>query len=461
MTEPETIPQGTIKLGCGDTALPTSPTPPFADQEELKQFELIFSEGEMICKEGDDARDLYLLVEGQLDIIKRGKKITEINEPGAFFGELSFLLGTKRIASVVAAKATTVLRFPCTEKDALRRKYPDLAQRLNSLLAQRLHDTTTMAQGFRDLCDLMPDAAMITDPDLRVISWNRAAENLYGRSWELMRGKSIIEIYDNQAAFLQFMDEVTTHKAVAEKTLKINRPGEDWFFVSTSAKQLEDPGGDFQGYLLVSRDTTHLRKLEQKNRQITSWLAPLIVLLCLVTGGLLWRTIRPTPQPPSQVSTPIPLATHFIDGIQGDTAALRLALRPALAQRSTNLIPSVLAAYANAFQPDRLGISGLLVLNADRLTLGIYPPTTNTKGPALGDTYEGELFAGTPDSPEDHPVIYLVSRPDLPGRQGVDLLVPLEKTASGVKSWLAYRLEMPFIETTFNLSLKDLAEIKL
>ncbi|MGD9383869.1 MAG: cyclic nucleotide-binding domain-containing protein, partial [Desulfobacterales bacterium] len=61
-----------------------------------------FEKGKVIFFEGDDTQDLFILVSGHIDILKGKKKIVEITEKGSLFGEMSFLLGTQRTATVKA-----------------------------------------------------------------------------------------------------------------------------------------------------------------------------------------------------------------------------------------------------------------------------------------------------------------------------------------------------------------------
>lgn len=244
--------------------------------------------GTVLMQEGEQANSLYILIEGRVDVIKGGKKIHEISEPGAFFGELAFLLGTVRIASVITAAAETrFLRLPNEAAERIWREVPEFAWELARTIARRLHETTSVAQGFREFCDRMPDAAIMLDPKQRVISWNRAAEQLYGRSWDQMHGQPIEAIYDNQASFQQFMTILKQSNSISEKILKIDHPSKQWIFVSTSTRVLRDPEGNIQGYLFVGRDATTQQTLEKKHRRTKQRLLPGLLFLALALGWLL------------------------------------------------------------------------------------------------------------------------------------------------------------------------------
>lgn len=255
---------------------------------DLQRFAQTCPAGTVLMQEGDQANSLYILIEGCLDVVKGGKKIHEISEPGAFFGELAFLLGTVRIASVITAAAETrFLCLPNEEAERIWREVPEFAWELARTIARRLHETTSVAHGFREFCDRMPDAAIMLDPNHRVLSWNRAAEQLYGRSWDQIHGQPIEAIYENQASFKQFMTILEQSNSVSEKILKIDHPSKSWIFVSTSTRVLRDPEGNIQGYLFVGRDATTQKTLEKKHRLTKHRLLPGLLFLALALGWLL------------------------------------------------------------------------------------------------------------------------------------------------------------------------------
>ena len=59
---------------------------------ELLQYMVSFEAGQIIFTEGDESEDLFILISGELEILKGNKKISEINRPGELFGEMSVLL---------------------------------------------------------------------------------------------------------------------------------------------------------------------------------------------------------------------------------------------------------------------------------------------------------------------------------------------------------------------------------
>ena len=64
------------------------------DNSDLAEYITSFKKGDIIFLEGDESLDLYILVSGNLDVLKGNKKIAEISHSGDLFGEMSVVLTT-------------------------------------------------------------------------------------------------------------------------------------------------------------------------------------------------------------------------------------------------------------------------------------------------------------------------------------------------------------------------------
>ena len=158
------------------------------DNPDIEKFIVNYQTGQVLFLEGDDTQDLYILISGHLDIFKGDKKISEVSGRGTSFGEISFFLGENRTATVKAKSDVKAVRLPKKEIADFLEKFPAEAREITKHLARRLHETSQVLYGLKDICDQLPDAVLMTDKKGKILSWNRAAEKLYGRSVPARQG---------------------------------------------------------------------------------------------------------------------------------------------------------------------------------------------------------------------------------------------------------------------------------
>ena len=95
----------------------------------------------VILVEGEASGRLYVLKEGTIEVTRGDTVIAVVDVPGAFFGEMSGLLGKPHSATVRAISASVVYAFE--DSAAFLRSHPEIAFSVARLLAQRLHAATT------------------------------------------------------------------------------------------------------------------------------------------------------------------------------------------------------------------------------------------------------------------------------------------------------------------------------
>ena len=62
-----------------------------------------YKEGDIVLKDGELGKGFCILESGSLEVVREGRTLSEIDQPGSIFGELSEILGMKRDA-VIRAK---------------------------------------------------------------------------------------------------------------------------------------------------------------------------------------------------------------------------------------------------------------------------------------------------------------------------------------------------------------------
>jgi CRP-like cAMP-binding protein len=93
--------------------------------------------GETIFKEGDAAKELYVIQSGQVEI-QIGNRLLDTLETNDLFGEMALIDGAPRSATAIAK--TDVALVPMSKKDflALVSRAPSFALDVMSMLARRL-----------------------------------------------------------------------------------------------------------------------------------------------------------------------------------------------------------------------------------------------------------------------------------------------------------------------------------
>jgi CRP/FNR family cyclic AMP-dependent transcriptional regulator len=102
--------------------------------------ETSFPPGKQVICEGETTGRLYVLVDGQLDVVKGGAVVASVTEPGSVLGEMSALLGQPHTATVCAVANSRVYEFD--DAASFLRSQPNLALLIAEVLARRLSDAT-------------------------------------------------------------------------------------------------------------------------------------------------------------------------------------------------------------------------------------------------------------------------------------------------------------------------------
>jgi ribosome-associated toxin RatA of RatAB toxin-antitoxin module/CRP-like cAMP-binding protein len=100
--------------------------------------------GEVLVREGDDDHHFYLIVRGKLGVIKSFGTPEQVTlntlATGDFAGELSWLDGSRRYASLVAMDDTRVLGLEREKLEALLDTDPRLVYRVMRAIVRAVHD---------------------------------------------------------------------------------------------------------------------------------------------------------------------------------------------------------------------------------------------------------------------------------------------------------------------------------
>lgn len=117
------------------TTITKEALPAYLVNPDIEKYE----DKDVIIREGNKDIDFFKLIHGALIVVKGGKIIAEIVQPGEYFGEMSAITGELRSASIISKGRSVIKRFPGDKIYELIEKYPDVAKHLFEVIANRLN----------------------------------------------------------------------------------------------------------------------------------------------------------------------------------------------------------------------------------------------------------------------------------------------------------------------------------
>jgi len=99
--------------------------------------ELDLPAGKEMATQGDRGREFFVLLKGEADVTKDGRKISTMRE-GDFFGEIALVTKMPRTATVTATSAVDVLVITERAFDNLLKTTPEIGRSVAEALAERV-----------------------------------------------------------------------------------------------------------------------------------------------------------------------------------------------------------------------------------------------------------------------------------------------------------------------------------
>jgi CRP/FNR family cyclic AMP-dependent transcriptional regulator len=100
-----------------------------------------FESGADLLCEGKTSGLVYILIDGEVEILKGDIQINVVSDPGAIFGEISVLLGIPNSATVRAVTPCTA--YLVNDGESFLQSHQQIAYQLSKLLAQRVYRLTS------------------------------------------------------------------------------------------------------------------------------------------------------------------------------------------------------------------------------------------------------------------------------------------------------------------------------
>ena len=425
------------------------------NQPDMQQYAKTFAPGETLFLEGDYSQDMYILVSGKLDIYKGDKKIAELADPGTTAGELSYLFGSKRTATIKALNNVEAIMVPADHIKNVLRKYPPISHEITLRLAKRLEETTKIMHGLREFNDQLPDAIIMADKERNILSWNQAAEKLHGRTWKQMKGYPLADLYQNPQAYEQFVSDVQAGNSLREKELVVKHPDGNKRFVSTSTTVLYDGHHNVEGFIFLSRDVTNIKDLEKKYKRTKRWLIPLVAFSCVAMISLFFTF--PYLSRGSRILD-YKKATFETRIIQ-DSQNLSNSIVSYLAVENFTAIKGIMQIYFENENPEHFGINGLAILDRNKKVKSAYSTKMRDKAAIIDSSYSGIKFKGDEEAAYKLLTLFRSDKEHRMGTKGVEIAYEIRQENGEITNWLIFQLEMEHLDREYGIDTKILSKL--
>lgn len=140
--------------------------------------ERLFEPGEVLLAEGGTDEMLYVLAEGEVEVLKGEMQVNTQSEPGAIFGELAVLLDIPHTATVRAVSPSRT--YVVGHAGDFLRSHPDLIFQLAILLAKRLNSITTYLVDLKSQFEDQQDHLGMVGEVLETLLHQQAEEHIPG-----------------------------------------------------------------------------------------------------------------------------------------------------------------------------------------------------------------------------------------------------------------------------------------
>jgi len=116
-------------------------------RKELLQLERVCEDlevqpGRVLCKEGEIGREFFVLVDGKVQVIRKGRRVATLTG-GDFVGEISLVTELPRTATVTAETPVRLFVLTSREFHAVLDRNPKVERKVLRALARRLAETSS------------------------------------------------------------------------------------------------------------------------------------------------------------------------------------------------------------------------------------------------------------------------------------------------------------------------------
>lgn len=114
------------------------------DNDIIFKYGKIFEKDDFIIKEGEDSKDVFLILKGRVIVVKEVntiKKVLAVLGPGDIIGEMSFFESMSRSASCIADSRVIAIAFTAETFTEIYKVHPRWFEQILSSLSERIVNT--------------------------------------------------------------------------------------------------------------------------------------------------------------------------------------------------------------------------------------------------------------------------------------------------------------------------------
>jgi CRP-like cAMP-binding protein len=205
-------------------------------KDPVKDSSANYTAGDTIFAQGDLGTDMYIIQEGEVDIIKHinneSHHLSHL-ERGDFFGEMALLENAPRTADAVAKSDVKVLVINGSRFDEMLRKNPEIAVRIIRKYSKRLREANSLLERLVgrpvDSDQMALDSTMMAQPEKA--ARHRLVDLATGTAFFFNTGdETTIGRADPVTGILPDIDltAVDTNRSVSRRHAKIIKSGADY-----------------------------------------------------------------------------------------------------------------------------------------------------------------------------------------------------------------------------------------
>ena len=207
-----------------------------AGKDPVKDSTATYAAGDMIFSQGDLGTDMFIIQDGEVEIIKHingESHILSHLERGDFFGEMALLEAAPRTADAIAKSEVKVLVINGSRFDDMLKKNPEIAVRIIRKYSKRLREANTLLERLVgrevDADHAALDATMMKPSEKA--TRHRLVDVATGTAYFFSNGdETTIGRADPVTGILPDIDltAVDTNRSVSRRHAKIIRSNEDY-----------------------------------------------------------------------------------------------------------------------------------------------------------------------------------------------------------------------------------------